>query len=437
MLYAKTFDGQKVKASPSLKESQTKVFCPFCDPLSERPLRHNCGSQKIPYFSHPPGTFCNEYGKETDWHLEWKQKVHSDYCEVIMERNGIRHIADIKNNCNLVIELQHSKISQIDIEDREAFYDDMVWLFDATNPTPKEKLEKPCKRIIDITLYRVYDPKSDVVFYEYHWKRARQWILNTKKPLFLDMGDDFIFYIPNGSFEEGYCCEITKDHFIDKVLKGKGLRKLPQCLFEFEQWMEQIGFDKKNEDKTIKEMINADIENIIQKDVEEQIFFNVLQDEIQLCNQFSISKIVQQETIIPIDSLKIKSNVCELDNIANEKQIIDQLINEVELKKGNIQYLADLSFYDSEIVHSAIVKICDFIADKPVYIKNPYRVCEKIKYKTINFRLHIFEYLQKKHIISYSDYKCSWYISNEEFIKKVKESPLHTLLEQKWMLQNE
>jgi len=43
------------------------------------------------------------------------------------------HRADIVGNCGVVIELQHSPISALDIAAREAHYGDMVWLFDATH----------------------------------------------------------------------------------------------------------------------------------------------------------------------------------------------------------------------------------------------------------------------------------------------------------------
>ena len=42
------------------------------------------------------------------------------------------HRADIMGNGGLVVELQHSSISPEEIQQREAFYGNMIWLFDAT-----------------------------------------------------------------------------------------------------------------------------------------------------------------------------------------------------------------------------------------------------------------------------------------------------------------
>jgi hypothetical protein len=54
--------------------------------------------------------------------------VRPEFAEVVRSP----HRADIVGNGGVVVELQHSSISAEDIAAREAFYGDMVWLFDAT-----------------------------------------------------------------------------------------------------------------------------------------------------------------------------------------------------------------------------------------------------------------------------------------------------------------
>lgn len=139
MLYGITLSGTKIKASAENKVKGINAYCPFCDwPKCETPLVYNIVKVKTnDYFSHYPGTACDGYGKETDWHISWKKSVDKEFCECLLEKDGKKHIADIKNADDLVIELQHSPINPDVINDREEFYDNMVWLYDATNQNKK------------------------------------------------------------------------------------------------------------------------------------------------------------------------------------------------------------------------------------------------------------------------------------------------------------
>jgi hypothetical protein len=79
---------------------------------------------------------CDEwYEPETDWHRFWKSLVPKEWCEQVIKKNGEIHRADILTPDGLVIELQHSSISPDEIEDREEFYENMVWLFDCRGKT--------------------------------------------------------------------------------------------------------------------------------------------------------------------------------------------------------------------------------------------------------------------------------------------------------------
>lgn len=46
------------------------------------------------------------------------------------QAGGERHIADVKTPFDLVIEFQHSPIEQMEVESREAFYGNMIWVVD-------------------------------------------------------------------------------------------------------------------------------------------------------------------------------------------------------------------------------------------------------------------------------------------------------------------
>jgi hypothetical protein len=100
------------------------------------------------------------------WHLSWQALVSPEFAEVPL---GC-HRADICGKSSIVIELQHSPIQRDKIVEREKFYRNMVWIFDAT--------------------YRfIYLVSGDRVFFSFgHAKH----ITSCKKPVFLDFGDALV-----------------------------------------------------------------------------------------------------------------------------------------------------------------------------------------------------------------------------------------------------
>lgn len=72
----------------------------------------------------------------SEWHLSWQRRFPEEYREVVIEKNGIKHRADICIN-NTVIEFQHSPITGEEIAKRNNFYlycgYQIVWVFDATD----------------------------------------------------------------------------------------------------------------------------------------------------------------------------------------------------------------------------------------------------------------------------------------------------------------
>lgn len=75
------------------------------------------------------GSECDPWAERIGpWHLSWQNLVEPQYVEVVRAP----HRADIVGNEDVVVELQHSAISAEDISAREEFYDNMIWLFDAT-----------------------------------------------------------------------------------------------------------------------------------------------------------------------------------------------------------------------------------------------------------------------------------------------------------------
>jgi len=92
-----------------------------------------CGQIKVHHWAHESNEDCDTWSEHVGpWHLSWQNIVQDEYVEVSIAA----HRADIQNSVGTVIELQHSPISPDEIACREEFYDDMVWVFDATERFP-------------------------------------------------------------------------------------------------------------------------------------------------------------------------------------------------------------------------------------------------------------------------------------------------------------
>jgi competence CoiA-like predicted nuclease len=122
MLYANDKLNNKITASPGLVG--------FCSGCNEQ-LIPKCGEINVHHWSHKQNSDCDTWHEpETKWHLNWKAIFPSDWCENIVRRGEIFHRADVLTDKGMVIEFQHSPISTEEIRERQAFYGNMIWLFD-------------------------------------------------------------------------------------------------------------------------------------------------------------------------------------------------------------------------------------------------------------------------------------------------------------------
>ena len=119
-------DGQKIEAAKGLKG-----VCPVC----QQTVIAKCGNYKINHWAHKSLAHCDRWWEnETEWHRNWKNIFPIEWQEIVAtdEKTGEKHIADIKTNCDMVIEFQHSNISEEERISRENFYKNMVWIVDGT-----------------------------------------------------------------------------------------------------------------------------------------------------------------------------------------------------------------------------------------------------------------------------------------------------------------
>lgn len=157
--------------------SGQRALCPSCP--SE--VVGRCGSLNDWHWSHLGSGDCDPWAEpSTQWHVDWQNylRVRGAAIEVPMEKNGQRHRADAVLPSGKVIELQHSAISVDEINAREAFYGNMVWLFDIRHAYEQDRF-----------LFRRHMGN----YRTFRWKHAWKSVAFARAPAHLDLGGGKVF----------------------------------------------------------------------------------------------------------------------------------------------------------------------------------------------------------------------------------------------------
>lgn len=116
-------------------------FCEYC----KEQLIIKKGDIRAHHFAHKGTCTDNWHYDMSDWHKEWQNLFPVESREVVMESNGEKHRADVFIN-NIVIEFQHSPLSNDEFNERNNFYTSLgfnvVWVFDVQEPYSEEKIYK-------------------------------------------------------------------------------------------------------------------------------------------------------------------------------------------------------------------------------------------------------------------------------------------------------
>ena len=219
MLYA-IRNNEKVEALP-----KTKANCQLC----EREVFSKCGEVNIWHWAHRKNESCDGwYEPETLWHKNWKLIFGKENSEIVIKKDGIRHIADIYSNNGVVIELQNSPIQRQIIRKRENFYGErMLWLINGSqfvhNFTTHISIPKGWI-ITSRGLVNIYTGEVKAVVkenkpkeYGFRWSYPRRSWEDVQRPIFIDFADDKLFWIKKGmgtSYGDGIF--IQKESFIKK-----------------------------------------------------------------------------------------------------------------------------------------------------------------------------------------------------------------------------
>jgi hypothetical protein len=235
MLFANV-NGQKVEAKP-----ETRGMCPLC----EQTVFSKCGEINVWHWAHHKVEGCDRwYEPETEWHKNWKLAFGKEHCEIVITKEGVRHIADIQTQENVIIELQNSPIQKPIIRQREIFYGErMIWVINGKpfkdnffcyqnhRSIKLEEDEEYFRRHSPLAShYGMIDDQTRKDEFNFAWSWCRKSWTDVQRHVFIDFGDENLFWIKEGmGTSEGKGKQISKKTFLKKY---GGDKKLLETLIE-------------------------------------------------------------------------------------------------------------------------------------------------------------------------------------------------------------
>lgn len=188
-----------------------------------------CGPIKIAHWAHKGKLICDPWWEnETEWHRTWKNYFPVDWQEVIQhDKNGEKHIADVKTIQGWVLEFQHSHIQPEERIARTKFYEKLAWIVDGTRrKRDKEQFFKflnefdPVNRYLQVR--KVYLDRSAKFG---KCALLKEWS-GIRSPVFFDFGEEVLWcLLPINQSEFGYIAAFSRREFIELHNKDVDQRK--------------------------------------------------------------------------------------------------------------------------------------------------------------------------------------------------------------------
>jgi competence protein CoiA len=244
-----------------------KGTCPLCGAI----VNAKCGPRVLHHWAHVSRRNCDPWWEnETAWHREWKNKFPESFREISqVAADGEIHRADIKTPRGIVVEIQHSAITDDERVSREKFYRNLVWVIDGREfqnrftilhplPDPSTELGKDLvwykarrhqhgssrgiffrlseNRVRNPTLSKSseegrmvrvhgwHEIEEEVVacyrgHHQYDWMRPHSTWLESASPVFVDFGTDMLVTFETYD-ESGLECirYVAKEQFVRDVM---------------------------------------------------------------------------------------------------------------------------------------------------------------------------------------------------------------------------
>lgn len=246
-------DGVRTRPQPELMG-----VCPACGQAAIA----KCGSQLMWHWAHKGKRHCDPWWEnETEWHRNWKSHFPDRMHEVVLfdERTGEKHIADLKTDRGMVIEIQHSAMSIEELRSREAFYKHMIWIVDGrpfaaqfkVQPEPLPHPQAPL--LADVVFFErcgwafwrrseneagtamVLMHKAEEIeeqilenyrgHHFFEWKRPRDIWFQASSPVFIDFGGSELYRICQYTSSNQYCVQRVLKHAL--IEKNGGTSEIP------------------------------------------------------------------------------------------------------------------------------------------------------------------------------------------------------------------
>lgn len=238
-----------------------KGFCPGCS----KPVIAKCGTMNAHHWAHEQRFDCDPWWEPmTQWHINWQNHFPVEWREVIFRDEETKefHRADVHTPHGLTIEFQHSFLSVEELTSRNEFYKKIIWIVDAScfkdrfqftkeipNPNSTSLLKYdfmvdheglanfgyfylkkdratfgPAMRAYsfeDEELSEVMEEfdKSEKLYWLFKWQHKRRAWLASTSPIFLDFGDEYIYWIRKRKQIDThllYIQKFTKANFLKK-----------------------------------------------------------------------------------------------------------------------------------------------------------------------------------------------------------------------------
>lgn len=272
-------------------------ICPICGAVTIA----KCGPKIINHWAHFRLKDCDPWWEnETQWHRDWKNIFPLECREVShVAADGEIHRADVKTPTGIIVELQHSPMSDKERISREEFYKNLVWVIDGREfqknfdiyhalPNPESELAKELiwfkakrhlngsNRGIFLKLKEVQEDKPEITkanigekrvggymhfmyeieeelnknyngYHQFDWVRPRSTWLEAKCPVYIDFGGAHLVKLETYD-ETGLKCVryISKSKFMYDVMHEDKVENIAKKWFNIKEWVDaqNFNFDK-------------------------------------------------------------------------------------------------------------------------------------------------------------------------------------------------
>ena len=181
-----------------------------------------CGQFKQWHWAHKTKVSCDHWWEtETEWHRNWKNQFPETWQEIIHKdlTIGEKHVADVKTADGRVVEFQHSLLKKEEIDKREQFYAEMIWIVDGLrNPNDDFHFH------FESESFSCDTPNIRKFKWLGRSKLFERWS-DSSKPVFVDFGTPFVWHLDyyNCLDKKGAVTPVLKHTLINDLINGKSI----------------------------------------------------------------------------------------------------------------------------------------------------------------------------------------------------------------------